>query len=81
MEEVITATGKRFNCDYFNSVIPANQVNIRVIGLSLIEAVTIFGNPDETVQLRCGRQYLAHHTKVIAIVPESDAIRIVLGKE
>lgn len=81
MEKVITATGKRFDCDYFNPFPPANQVNLRVMNTSLAEVATVFGNPSETVQLWCGEQYLAHHTKLVAIVPEGDAIRVVLGKE
>lgn len=81
MEKVTTATGKTFDCDYFNPFPPANQVNIRVLGVSLVEVASVFGNPAETVQLFYEGQYLAHHTKVFAIVPEGDAIRVVLGKE
>lgn len=81
MEKVTTATGKTFDCDYFNPFPPANQVNLRVLGVSLVEAATVFSNPAETVQLWWEKQYLAQHTKVVAIVPEGDAIRIVLGKE
>lgn len=81
MEKLTTATGKTFDCDYFNPFPPAGQVNIRVLGTSLVQAASVFGNPAETVQLWYEGQYLAQHTKVIAIVPESDAIRVVLGKE
>lgn len=81
MEKLATATGKEFKCDYFNPFPPANQVNLRVLGVSLAEAATVFSNPAETVQLWWEKQYLAQHTKVVAIVPEGDAIRIVLGKE
>ena len=81
MEKVTTATGKQFDCDYFNPFPPAAQVNIRIIGSSLVQVASVFGNPEETVQLFYERQYLAHHTKVVAIVPEGDAIRVVLGKE
>ena len=81
MEKVTTATGKTFDCDYFNPFPPANQVNLRVLGVSLVEVASVFGNPAETVQLFYEGQYLAYHTKVIAIVPEGDAIRVVLGKE
>lgn len=80
MEKLRTATGKEFNCDYFNPFTPAAQVNIRVLDVSLVTAVGIFNDPAETVQLWYGNQYLAHHTRLVAIVPEMDAIRIVLGK-
>lgn len=81
MEKVITATGKRFDCDYFNPFPPAAQVNIRVLGVSLVEVASVFGNPAETVQMWWDQQYIASHTKLIAIVPEGDAVRVVLGKE
>lgn len=81
MEKVITATGKRFDCDYFNPFPPAAQVNLRVFGVSLVEVASVFGNPAETVQLWWDQQYIANHTKLIAIVPEGDAVRVVLGKE
>lgn len=81
MEKLTTATGKQYDCDYFNPFPPAGQVNIRVLGLSLAETARIFGDPTETVRMRWCNQYLAHHTKVVAIVPEVDAIRVVLGRK
>lgn len=81
MEKIKTATGKTFATDYFNPFVPEKQVNIRILNSNLVEVATVFGNPVETVQLFYGKEYLAHHTKVIAIVPEGDAIRVVLGKE
>lgn len=81
MEKLITATGKHYDCDYFNPFPPAAQVNIRVLGVSLVEVASVFGNPAETVQLWLDQQYIANHTKLIAIVPEGDAVRVILGKE
>lgn len=81
MEKLKTATGKMFDVDYFNVFAPAKQVNIRILNSNLVEAATIFGNPAETIQLFYEKEYLAQHTKVVAIVPEGNAIRVVLGKE
>ena len=81
MEKLKTATGKEFNCDYFNPFPQAGQINIRIIGEPLTTVAAVFGNPSETVQMWCKNQYVAQHTKLIAIVPETDAIRVVLGKE
>lgn len=81
MEKVITATGKQFDCDSFNIFRERDRVYIHVYGLSLVKAAEIFGNPAETVQLWHGGQYVANHTKVIAIGPAGDAVRISLGKE
>lgn len=80
MEKLKTATGKQFDCDYFNPFPPAGQINIRVTGTSLVEVARIFGNPEETVQLWFGQHYVSQHTALVAIVPEADAIRVVLGR-
>lgn len=81
MEKVKTATGKTFDCDYFNHFAPMGHVNIRVVGMNFAAVAAVFSDPKETVQLWYKDQYLAHYTKVIAIVNDEDAIRVVLGKE
>ena len=81
MDILTTATGKEFDCDYFNPFPPVGQVNLRVLNTPLATVAAVFENPSETVQLWCGEQYAAKYTKLVAIVPEGDAIRIVLGKE
>ena len=81
MEKLKTATGKEFDCDYFNPFPPVGQVNLRVLNADLATVATVFSNPTETVQLWCGSQYASQYTKLVAIVPEGNAIRVVLGKE
>lgn len=81
MEKLKTATGKEFDCDYFNPFPPVSQVNLRVMNTPLTTVATVFGDPSETVQLWCDGQYAAQYTKLVAIVPEGNAIRVVLGKE
>lgn len=80
-DKLKTATGKIFDCTYFNPFPPMGQVNISIINSSFATLASVFSNPAETVQLWYGNQYLAHHTKLIAIVNDGDAIRVVLGKE
>lgn len=81
MDKIKTASGKTFETDYFNPCPPTGQVNLRVLGASVATVAAVFSNPSETVQLWCGSQYTANHTRLVAIVPESGAIRVVLGKE
>lgn len=81
MDKLKTATGKTFETDYFNPCPPVGQVNLRVLGASVATVAEVFSNPAETVQLYCGNQYIAHFTKLVAIVPEGSAVRVVLGKE
>ena len=81
MDILKTATGKEFDCDYFNPFPPVGQVNLRVLNAPLAIVATVFSNPNETVQLWCDEQYAAQYTKLVAIVPEGNAVRVVLGKE
>lgn len=81
MDKVKTATGKEFDCTYFNPFPPMGQVNISIVNASFSTLAAVFSNPAETVQLWYGDQYLAYHTKLLAIVNDGDAIRVVLGKE
>jgi hypothetical protein len=41
----------------------------------------VFGNREETIQLWHGENYLAMYTKLVALVPEGDAVKVVLAKE
>lgn len=81
MDILKTATGKEFDCDYFNPFPPVGQVNLRVLNTPLAIVATVFSNPNETAQLWCDEQYAAQYTKLVAIVPEGNAVRVVLGKE
>ena len=81
METLKTATGKEYKSDYI-AVIPApQQAYIRVLNASLAEVATVFSNPQETLQLWHGNNYLAGFTHLVAIVPEPGAVKVVLAKE
>ena len=81
MVELKTATGKKFECDYFNPAPTVGQLNLRILNESLATVATVFSDSKETVQMTWENQYAAMYTRLIAIVPEGDAIRVVLGKE
>lgn len=80
MSTLKTATGKELECDYFNPFPPLGQVNLRINGEPLAVVASIFSDPRETAALYWENQYAALYTKLIALVPEPDAIRVVLGK-
>ena len=80
MEKLKTATGKEFNCDYFNPFPQEGQLNIRIVGESLATIATVFADPRETLQLWWEGQYAAQYTHILAIVPETGAVRVVLRK-
>jgi len=80
MDKIKTATGKEYNCDFFSVIPVPEQAYIRVLNASLTTVATVFGDPRETVQLWYGEHYIANYTKLVAIVPEMDAVRVVLAK-
>ena len=81
MEILKTASGTEFQCDYFNPCIPIDRLNLRILNAPISQVALVFSNPEETIQLWCGNSYAAEFTRLISIMPEGDAIRVVLGKE
>ena len=79
--KVKTATNKEFFCESFILLSTPGRLYIRVVKESLTTVASVFGDPKETAQLWWCNQYVANHTKLIAIVPEGNTIRVVLGKE
>lgn len=81
MDKVTLASGRQFDCDYFNFFEPANEINISVVGDSLIEVASVFSDSAQTKQIWFGKEYFSSFTKLKAIIPGSGTIRVVLGKE
>lgn len=81
MERLKTATGKEFDCEYFNPSPVLGRTYIRVLNTPIENVAMVFSDPKETEQLWCEGEYVAQYTKLVAIVPEGNAIRIVLRKE
>ncbi len=81
LDTVKTATGKLFDSDYIATIPNPPQAYIRVCGTSLPLLAEVFGNREETIQLWHGETYLAMYTKLVALVPEGDAVKVVLAKE
>lgn len=81
MGKCVTSTGKSFLCDYFNPCEITKQLNLRVLDATIVQVSEVFSNKAETVQMWCDGVYAANFTRLVAIVPEGDAIRVVLGKE
>lgn len=81
MEKLKTATGKEFDCDYFNPFYPAAQVNVQVYNTSMAEVAKVFSDPSETVQLCYTDKCHEGYTKLLAIMLAGSGIRIVMEKE
>lgn len=81
MGKMKTSGAVEMECDYFNPSEQTGQLNIRVFGETLVRVAAVFSNPQETIALQCDGIYAANFTKLVAIIPEGDAIRVVLEKE
>lgn len=57
------------------------QANVRILNTPMAEVARIFSDPAQTVQLRFENDYAAGFTKLLAMIDDGDAIRVVLGKE
>lgn len=80
MDKLKTAKGKTYDCDYFNQANPIGQLNIRVLNASIIDVAMTFSDPSETALLMFGGNCVSNYVNVAAIVPEGNAIRIVLNR-
>lgn len=81
MDSLKTASGKTFRCDLFAPLPEMGIVYLRVSGGTLAEIADVFSNPNETIRLWYGREYLAQYTKLDSLVPEADTVRVCLRKE
>lgn len=79
--KVKTASGKQFDCDYLDHSERHRQANVRILNTPIYEISRVFSNPEETAQLWFGNDYAAGFTKLLALIDDGDAIRVVLGKE
>lgn len=57
------------------------QANVRILNMPMAEVARIFSDPAQNVQLRFENDYAAGFTKLLAMIDDGDAIRVVLGKE
>lgn len=83
MDKIKTATGKEFDTDYVATIPTPPMAYIRILNTPLATVATVFSNPMETMQLyyNGANAYIAQHTKLTAIIPEGDAIKVALAKE
>lgn len=81
MDELKTASGKAYKSDLFAQVPGMGLLYVRVLGVPLAEAAAVFGSPAETITLFYNGTYISGYTKLDALIPEGEAIRIALRKE
>lgn len=81
MTKIKLASGKQMDCDYMGSSQQRKQATIRILNTSMTEIASVFSNPAETEAMWFENDYAAGFTKLLAMIDDGDAIRVVLGKE
>lgn len=80
MDKIVTATGKEFDSDYLSTIPYPAQTFFRILNTPIEEAAKVFSDPAETAKIYYCEHCLEGYTNLIAIIPESDAIKICLAK-
>ena len=57
------------------------QATLRIRNASITEIASVFSNPAETAAMWFEGDYAAGFTKLLAMIDDGDAIRVVMGKE
>lgn len=81
MTQIKLASGRIMDCDYMGHSDVHKQANVRIRNASIPEIASVFANPDETMQMYFEGDYAIGFTKLMALIDDGDAIRVVLGKE
>ena len=81
METVITAKGRVFQTDMVSVIESPKRAYIRVMNATMAEVAAAFSDKSETAAIRYGDKVIRQFTRLVAIVPEQDAVKVILGKE
>jgi hypothetical protein len=81
MDTIKTSSGKIYECDTLSAIDSPCRLYIRIANSTLSEVATIFGDKEETKELLYGNILLIGYIKLLSIVIEDAAIRVVLTKE
>ena len=81
MDTIKTANGKTHECISLSAIDSPCRLYIRIVNSTLSEVATTFGDKEETKELLYGDILLIGYTKLLSIVIEDTAIRVVLTKE
>ena len=81
MSKIKLASGRELECDFMTHSQKHRQATIRILNTSMTEIASVFSNSAETAAMWFENDYAAGFTKLLAIIDDGDAIRVVLGKE
>ena len=81
MDTIKTVNEKTYKCDLLSVIDNPCRLYIRIVNSTLPEVATTFGDKEETKELLYGNILLTGYTKLLSMVIEDTAIRVVLTKE
>lgn len=81
MNVIKTTNGITYDSDYVSVIENPDRLYIRIINSNLQNIATTFGTKEELSTIYYEDLYFTGYTKLIALVPEGEAIRVVLTKE
>ena len=76
MNDVITATGKKFKTDYLVTIPKPKMLYVRLLDVSEETARAVFENPEETAELRCREMTFTGYSNLRSISDEGDALKV-----
>lgn len=80
MEQIWTNTEKTFDCDYLATIPNPEQVYIRILNAPISTVAGVFSDERETAHMRYGSESLDGYTKLIAVMPENGAVKVILSR-
>lgn len=79
--KIKTASGRELECDLLSHSDRHRQATVRIKNTPITVIASVFSNPSETAAMWFENDYAAGFTKLLAMIDDGDAIRVVLGKE
>ena len=76
MDNVVTATGKKFKSDYLVTTQSPKMLFVRLLGTTVERAERVFQNPKETKTIKCGEKKYVGYTVFRSIFDEGDALKV-----
>lgn len=81
MDKLKTASGRTYDSDLCAQVPGLGLLYLRVLGVPLATVAAVFGDSAETEQIYYNDLYFSGYTRLDALIPEGDAVRIALRRE
>ena len=80
MDELTTATGRKFKTDYLVTIAHPAMLYVRIVGSDSATVNKVFRNPEETARLTYAGIEYDGYTKFLGITDEGNALKVRLEK-